>query len=141
MQLPDLLQMIKFGLVGFTGILVDFSITYFLKEKALINKYIANATGFTCAVISNFCLNKYWTFNSASNQFITNQFFLFATTSVIGLCINSSVLMFLIKKMNIRFYLSKAVAVCIVFLWNFLMNDYITFRHTWKSGTRISFII
>jgi len=130
MQLPDLLQMIKFGLVGFTGILVDFSITYFLKEKALINKYIANATGFTCAVISNFFLNKYWTFNSGGNQFITNQFFLFATTSVIGLCINSSVLMFLIKKMNIRFYLSIAVAVCIVFLWNFLMNDYITFRHT-----------
>ena len=130
MQMPDLLQMIKFGLVGFTGLLVDFSVTYSLKEKALINKYIANATGFTCAVISNFFLNKYWTFNSAGNQFITNQFFLFATTSVIGLCINSSVLMFLIKKMNIRFYLSKAVAVCIVFLWNFLMNDYITFRHT-----------
>ena len=122
--------MIKFGLVGFTGILVDFSITYFLKEKALINKYIANATGFTCAVISNFFLNKYWTFNSAGNQFITNQFFLFATFSVIGLFINSSVLMLLIKKMNVRFYLSKAVAVCIVFLWNFLMNDYITFRHT-----------
>jgi len=130
MQLSDLLQIIKFGLVGFTGLIGDFSVTYFLKEKALINKYIANATGFTCAVISNFFLNKYWTFNSAGNQFITNQFFLFATISVIGLCINSSVLLLLIKKMNVRFYLSKAVAVCIVFLWNFLMNDYITFRHT-----------
>ena len=129
--MPDFLRIIKFGLVGFVGLLVDFSVTYFLKEKVLINKYIANATGFTCAVISNFFLNKYWTFNSASNQFITNQFFLFATISVIGLCINSSVIMLLIKKMNMRFYLSKAIAVCIVFIWNFLMNNYITFyNHT-----------
>jgi len=129
--MPDFLRIIKFGLVGFVGLLVDFSVTYFLKEKVLINKYIANATGFTCAVISNFFLNKYWTFNSASDQFITNQFFLFATISVIGLCINSSVIMLLIKKMNMRFYLSKAIAVCIVFIWNFLMNNYITFyNHT-----------
>jgi len=129
--MPDFLRIIKFGLVGFVGLLVDFSVTYFLKEKVLINKYIANATGFTCAVISNFFLNKYWTFNSASNQFITNQFFLFATISIIGLCINSSVIMLLIKKMNMRFYLSKAIAVCIVFIWNFLMNNYITFyNHT-----------
>jgi len=129
--MPDFLRIIKIGLVGFVGLLVDFSVTYFLKEKVLINKYIANATGFTCAVISNFFLNKYWTFNSAGNQFITNQFFLFATISVIGLCINSSVIMLLIKKMNMRFYLSKAIAVCIVFIWNFLMNNYITFyNHT-----------
>jgi len=109
-------------------LLIDFSITYLLKEKVLINKYIANATGFSCAVISNFLLNKYWTFNSVSNKLISNQFFLFAIISVMGLCINSSVIMLLIKKMNIRFYLSKAIAVCIVFIWNFSMNNYITFH-------------
>src|SRR6266487_3639476 len=103
MQIPDLLRIIKFGLVGCTGLLVDFSVTYFLKEKVLINKYIANGTGFTCAVISNFFLNKYWTFNSASNKFITNQFFLFTIISLTGLCINSSILMLLIKKMNMKF--------------------------------------
>src|SRR5438477_10141424 len=114
MQLPDLSRIIKFGLVGFSGMLIDFSITYLLKEKALINKYIANATGFTCAVVSNFFLNKYWTFNSPDNKFISNQFFLFTIISVGGLCINSGVIMFLINKMNVRFYLSKAIAVCIV---------------------------
>ncbi len=131
MQIPDLPRIIKFGLVGFTGLFIDFSITYLLKEKALINKYIANATGFTCAVISNFFLNKYWTFNSASNKFITNQFFLFTIISLTGLCINSSILMLLIKKMNMKFYLSKVIAIGIVFIWNFLMNNYITFyKHT-----------
>lgn len=128
MQATDFLRIIKFGLVGFTGLFIDFSITYLLKEKALINKYISNATGFTCAVISNFILNKYWTFNSYGNKSMTNQFFLFSAISVIGLCINSSIIMFLIKKKNMRFYLSKIIAVCIVFIWNFLMNNYITFH-------------
>jgi len=127
-QILNFSRLFKFGLVGLSGLLIDFSITYLLKEKVLIIKYIANATGFSCAVISNFLLNKYWTFNSVSNKLISNQFFLFAIISVMGLCINSSVIMLLIKKMNIRFYLSKAIAVCIVFIWNFSMNNYITFH-------------
>jgi putative flippase GtrA len=131
MRMFDLSRIIKFGLVGVTGLFIDFSVTYLLKEKALINKYIANATGFTCAVISNFFLNKYWTFNSAGNKFITNQFFLFTIISLTGLLINSTVIMILIRKMNMRFYLSKVVAIGIVFTWNFLMNNYITFyKHT-----------
>jgi putative flippase GtrA len=121
-------RVLKFGIVGLSGLIIDFSITYFLKEKASINKYLANATGFTCAVISNFFLNKYWTFNSVDSQLITNQFFLFAIISIMGLCINSSVIMLLIRRMNVQFYLSKAIAVCIVFIWNFLMNNYITFH-------------
>jgi putative flippase GtrA len=101
MQIQNLSRMIKFGLVGFTGILVDFSATYFLKEKALINKYIANATGSTYVVVSNFFLNKYWTFNYADNKFITNQFFLFSIIAVVGLYINSVVLM-LLKNTNYK---------------------------------------
>jgi dolichol-phosphate mannosyltransferase len=128
MQALNFYRILRFGVVGLSGLFIDFSITYFLKEKVSINKYVANATGFTCAVISNFYLNKYWTFNSVGSQLITNQFFLFAIISVMGLCINSSVIMLLIKKMNVRFYLSKVIAVCIVFGWNFLMNTYITFH-------------
>src|SRR5215831_8480703 len=100
-QILNFSRLFKFGLVGLSGLLIDFSITYLLKEKVLINKYIANATGFTCAVISNFFLNKYWTFSSAGNQLVTNQFFLFAIISVMGLCINSSMIMFLVKKLNV----------------------------------------
>jgi putative flippase GtrA len=130
-QVLNFSRVLKFGLVGFLGLFIDFSVTYLLKEKIRINKYAANALGFTCAVVSNFFLNKYWTFNSANNKFISNQFFLFTAISVMGLCINSSVIMLLIRKMKMRFYLSKVVAVFVVFAWNFLMNDYITFhQHT-----------
>lgn len=48
------IKIVKFGLVGFSGLLIDFGTTYFFKEKLNSNKYLANAFGFCIAVISNF---------------------------------------------------------------------------------------
>ena len=39
-------QIAKYALVGSLGLLIDFSITMFMKEKCSINKYLANSTGF-----------------------------------------------------------------------------------------------
>ena len=36
-------KFIKFGIVGGTGIIVDFSITWICKEKLQLNKYISNS--------------------------------------------------------------------------------------------------
>jgi len=132
MPVPLLSRIFKFGLTGCTGLIIDFSITYFLKERVRINKYLANACGFICAVFSNFFLNKFWTFSSITNSKPLDQFFMFITISIAGLCINSGVIMLLVNKIKTRFYLSKTVAVCVVFAWNFFMNNYITFstHHT-----------
>jgi putative flippase GtrA len=67
-------KMLKFGTVGFIGMLWDFLITFLLKEKLKLNKYLANSIGFTCAVINNFILNLYWTFQVSGNT--TNLFLL-----------------------------------------------------------------
>ena len=39
------LQFIKFCVVGGTGVVVDFGITFLFKEKLKLNKYIANSHG------------------------------------------------------------------------------------------------
>ena len=48
-----LLKFVKFCLVGFSGIFIDFGITYFLKEVAKVQQYVANAIGFSLAATSN----------------------------------------------------------------------------------------
>ena len=53
-------EFIKFCVVGGSGVGVDFGITYLLKEKARINKYIANSAGFVCAATTNYILNRIW---------------------------------------------------------------------------------
>ncbi|MDY0370464.1 MAG: GtrA family protein, partial [Bacteroidales bacterium] len=59
-------RFVKFGLVGFSGMLIDFGITYITKEKLGWQKYISNATGFLLAASSNYLLNRIWTFRSVN---------------------------------------------------------------------------
>lgn len=49
-------KLLKFGIVGLPGICVDFFITWILKEKLTLNKYLTNSIGFSIAVASNLFL-------------------------------------------------------------------------------------
>jgi putative flippase GtrA len=120
-------QLIKFALVGITGMGLDFGTTWLLKEKVKINKFIANATGFSIAVVNNFMLNKYWTFDN-QNAIATEQFVKFLVISIIGLCINSLLLFILLKKIKGNFYLVKLAVIGLVFFWNFSANYFYTFK-------------
>lgn len=120
-------QFIKFSVVGFSGLLVDFGVTYLLKEVARVNKYIANSVGFICAATSNYILNRIWTFQSNDPE-ITRQYFTFIIIAVVGLAINNAVVYLLNDRVKWNFYLSKLIATGMVTLWNFFMNYYITFN-------------
>jgi len=121
-----LLKFIKFCLVGFSGVFVDFGTTYFLKEVMKVRKYVANAIGFSLAATTNYFLNRIWTFNSHNPQIVL-EFSRFFIIALIGLGINSAIIWLLNGKFRINFYLSKLVATLIVTLWNFLINAYFTF--------------
>jgi len=60
-------QFVCFCLIGGLGLVLDFAVTYLLKEKAKWQAYIANACGFILAATSNYILNRIWTFQSHSS--------------------------------------------------------------------------
>lgn len=123
---PILLKFIKFGVVGFSGVFVDFGITYLLREKVKMQQFIANAIGFSCAATSNYVLNRMWTYQSQNPEVLLEfgQFFLF---SLIGLGLNTVILWMLVSKFKWNFYLSKLFAIGVVTIWNFLVNTIYTF--------------
>jgi len=128
-QLVDkvfLLKFIKFCIVGFSGVFVDFGTTYFFKEVLKVQKYIANAIGFSLAATTNYLLNRTWTFHSTNPQ-VFQEFSRFFIIALIGLGINSTIIWLMNGKFKVNFYLSKLVATVIVTLWNFLINAYFTF--------------
>jgi len=120
-------KFIKFGLVGFSGLFIDFGITYLAKEKLNVQKYIANAIGFLMAATSNYILNRVWTFQS-KNPEIMVEFTEFFIISLIGLGLNTLLLWILVSKFKLNFYLAKVFAIGFVTLWNFLANAFITFN-------------
>lgn len=117
----------KFGVVGFTGLLVDFGITWLLKERLRLNAYVASSTGFTCAVINNFLLNRIWTFENHDPE-VAVQFGKFAVVSAVGLVLNNSIIYVLKERFGFNFYVAKLVATAVVLLWNFWANMQFTFR-------------
>lgn len=123
----SLIKLLKFGLVGFTGMLIDFGVTYLCKEKLKINKYISNIIGFTVAVINNYLLNRIWTFNSNSSDW-QGEFIKFLLFSLSGLAINTLLVYLLNGRAKINFYVAKAIAIVCVFFWNYSLNALYNFK-------------
>ncbi len=121
-----LFKFIKFGVVGASGVVVDFGFTYLCKEKLKIQKFVSNAIGFTIAATSNYVLNRIWTFES-ENPEVAQEFTNFFVVSAIGLGINSLVLWMLSSKFQLNFYFSKLIAIIVTMFWNFMANYLYTF--------------
>ncbi len=120
-------KLIKFCVVGFSGMIIDFGITWICKEKLRINKYVSNSIGFILAASSNYIWNRLWTFESKDSG-ITKEYASFLIVSTIGLALNNLCLYLFTDKLKINFYISKVMAIAIVTLWNFFMNYYFTFN-------------
>lgn len=122
-----LVKFLKFGIVGFSGVLIDFGITYLCKEKIKLEKFTSNTIGFCTAAASNYVFNRIWTFQS-SNPEIFREFSEFFLISLVGLAINTLILWLLTSKYKLNFYFSKLLAIGVVTIWNFGANLLITFR-------------
>lgn len=120
-------RFVRFGVVGVSGMVVDFSVTWLCKEKFRWNKYVSNSLGFITAATNNYIWNRLWTFES-QNDSVAREYLSFLIISVIGLGLNNLIIYLLHERMKLNFYLSKLIAIGIVTLWNFTLNYVITFR-------------
>ena len=121
-----LVKFLKFGIVGFSGVFVDFGVTYACKEWLKIQKYIANSIGFTVAASSNYFFNRIWTFRS-QNPDVAIEYTRFFIISLVGLGIANLIVWLMHGKLKQNFYLSKLFAIGMVTIWNFFANYYFTF--------------
>jgi putative flippase GtrA len=120
------LKFLKFCTVGFSGLAIDFGITYLTKEKLKFNKYVANSLGFAIASTTNYFLNKVWTFHDTNPDAIT-QFSKYIFIAFIGLLLNNLIIYLLVNKKEMTFYWAKLIAIGIVVFWNFIANYNFTF--------------
>ncbi len=121
-----LFKFLKFGLVGFSGVFVNFGITYVCKEWLKLNKYLSNILGFIFAATTNYFLNRIWTFQSTNPQ-IGSEYAKYFAIALVGLGLDTLTVYLLNGKLKWNFYLSKIFAVGVSTLWNFFGNLLFTF--------------
>jgi len=123
---PFFIKLIKFSVVGATGVCVDFIITYIFKEIFKVQKYVSSSIGFVISAIVNFTLNRIWTFQNHDPNWAF-QFFKFFAVALVGLAISLIITYLLNEKIKLNFYLAKALSIGGAMIWNFLVNNYYTF--------------
>ena len=137
-------RFIKFATVGAFGAAIDFGVMNLMTHLFSMKLVYAGTISFICAVVSNFTLNRYWTYPDSRSRPIGHQLSMFFAVNIAGVAIRIPILHFIepplirvMERMNFRApltseFLAKnltlALAVGIVMLWNFFVNRYWTYN-------------
>jgi dolichol-phosphate mannosyltransferase len=119
------IQLLKFGLVGGSGYLINLAVFAVLAGLG-VHHVLAAIGAFCVAVTNNFVLNRYWTFGPGEGpaHFQAARFF---TVSLASLGLNIAVLELLISSHLTGELSAQAIAVAVAMPFNFLGNKLWTF--------------
>lgn len=126
----------RYAVVGTIGTAIDVGSLYLFVDHLHIPILIAAALSFTLAVINNFLLNKFWTFQNKSRN-IRKQFIKFSLVSLVGLGLTEVCMAAFVYLLNIWYIPAKLATSCIVLTWNFLANKYWTFSEKIRIFPRL----
>jgi putative flippase GtrA len=120
------LQLLKFGVVGCSGYLVNLAVFALLARGLGVHYAAAAVAAFCVAVSNNFLWNRHWTFDARHGHpgFQAARFF---TVSIGALLINLAVLEALISGASLADLTAQAIAVAIAMPFNFIGNKLWTF--------------
>jgi dolichol-phosphate mannosyltransferase len=122
-------RVFKFGMVGFTGIVVNLAVLTILMVAG-ISGYIALFFAIILAILNNFIWNDLWTFSDSARRMVTSSWErlrLFYIVSAGGAVINYGVAILLTYSVGMKIDLADLIGILIGFVWNFLINR----RYTW----------
>lgn len=119
-------QLLKFGLVGGSGYVINLGVFSLLTGGLGAHHALAAVGAFCVAVTNNFLWNRYWTFGPGEGpaHFQAARFF---TVSLASLALNVAVLELLVASHAVGDLGAQAIAVAVAMPFNFLGNKLWTF--------------
>jgi len=137
-------RFLKFAAVGVIGSMIDIVIMNLLTHLFNMRLVYAGTISLICAIISNFLLNRYWTYPDSRSRHFLHQLGMFFLVNVIGIVFRIPILHFVEPVMAAAFesmaHLSNAsaeiiaknatlaFAIGVVMIWNFFINRYWTYN-------------
>jgi putative flippase GtrA len=119
-------RVLKFAIVGGTGVAVNMSVLYTLSRWAGLPLVPASALAVELAAVSNYLLNDIWTFATRSPSL--RRFAKFNFASLIGLALNV-LCAWLLTRLGLYFLLANLIGIAAAFAVNY------TFSVSWVWGT------
>ena len=126
-KLPNLWQLVKFCLVGSSGLIIDSLVLAFLVELFVFDPRIGVCFSFVAAVTWNYLLDHSWTFRSKQKVSLT-LFFSFFAVCLFGLVVRVGVLHLLLERTQIFYLLANLVGVVVSTSLNFAGSKFLVFK-------------
>ena len=143
-QNQEHIRFLKFATVGAFGAMIDFGVMNLMTHLFNMKLVFAGTISFACAVMSNFFLNRYWTYPDSRSRHLLHQLGMFVIVSGVGIAFRVPILHYVEPPMAMLLenvgrisdaqahLLAKnatlAFAIGIVMLWNFFINRYWTYN-------------
>lgn len=137
------IRFVKFATVGALGALIDFVVMNLFTHIGFKLVY-AGTISFICAVLSNFTLNRYWTYPDSRSRHFLHQLGMFFLVNAAGIAFRIPTLHYVEPLMasgfenmahlshNAAQLLAKnatlAFAIGVVMIWNYFINRYWTYN-------------
>lgn len=122
----DFIQLVKYGLIGVLGLVVDFGIYAILTILIKINPEIANFISSSCGLINNFFWNSYTNFKVKDHMI--RRFIEYYIVGQITTLFTTICLFIFVTLMHQDKLIVKMVATIVATLLQFGVNKAITFK-------------
>lgn len=118
----------QFLIVGLSGVVVNLAVLYALVWMAMPEK-VAYAIGIMVSLVTNFILNRRFTFSYARGRSIINQFVGFASACSVGMAVNYATFWVITDHApKAPLWSASLAGIAAGTLFNFLINRYLVFR-------------
>ena len=121
------LEFIKFFIVGGISTLIDWLFFFLIGIYLNIHYQISLIISYTLGGITNYSLNRYYTFQNKSKK-IALQFLTFFSLALVSLFLSMLVMFIFVDILNLHRMLSRILTTAIIFIFNYLMHKFITFN-------------
>ncbi|MBD3345780.1 MAG: hypothetical protein GF401_12025 [Chitinivibrionales bacterium] len=126
-----LIRFIKFGIVGGSGVIVNAGILRILTKWAEIDYKISAIIAIETAIISNFLLNYFWTWqdrrHSSQISFLSSFWKFNLSCGMVALAVNWGILVFFTEFINLYYEISNLIGIGCGTVANYLLSHYWAF--------------
>ena len=117
---------VRYSLIWFTWVWLDFCVYYLLVNDFSANYQIANFISVSCGIINNFFLNLFFNFKTKNR--IIFRFLSFYLVWLIGILVSALLLNLLIEERWFDKNISKVLTIIVIVILQYWLNKHISFR-------------
>ena len=130
-------RFMKFGTVGASGVVVNLAVLYVCQEflfgaiqSASMRLNVSLAAAIFCATVNNFYWNRAWTWRDRQHhpdKHLLLHFGQYALAVWVGIVLQ--VILTKLLVLHLHYLIANASAIVLASVFNFLVNNFWTFRH------------